>query len=201
MKRIIALVLAAIFCSLTFCACSNENDSTKKDPIALSAREQLSKEEKKLYTYIMETIEEDFENPSAVRILDIGDLTEYGPKIIKVKFQGQTTDDDLKNPIYQICLKTGFDESKKDYIEIRRDRVKARGSMALSQMLNGKYYDSSSDDKKNNEDWAEIMIYEADEGDSLALFSGKIEKSQTDTYSIKLINEAIGEYWEEIGIN
>ena len=90
MKRIIALVLAAIFCSLTFCACSNENDSTKKDPIALSAREQLSKEEKKLYTYIMETIEEDFENPSAVRILDIGDLTEYGPKIIKVKFQGQT---------------------------------------------------------------------------------------------------------------
>ena len=192
MKKTLSLIVALILC-LSLCACGGENNApettttTQPITITLSAREQLTDLEEKLFNNLIAITKESFYEPAAVRVLEVCDYKErskyetpefddllYGPDTIVVRLQGENRVDGTLNHYYLICLKAA--ENKDENIQ---ELIKSYNFLG-------------------HIDWR--MRYSATEGEYIELSdSYSPEKDASGRFNIGQINKALKEYWEEMG--
>lgn len=176
MKRIIALFMALVMC-LTLCACGANNEAT-------TARELLTEKERSLFDALIKMTTENFYEPAAIRILEVGDYEEntankedsilYGPDTVVVRLQGENRMGGTINHYYLVCITAA------------ENMTDAGQSMIELRTLLG--------------DMEQLLDYKGDVGDYAELAdSYKLEASAAELFNIGNINKALAEYWEEIG--
>lgn len=191
MKKVFLLILTIIMC-IPFCACSEDaapvtEATSEATSEALTAREQLSDLEEQLFDHIISITTDTFYEPSAIRLLEIGDYMQrsthdstdvlYGPDTVVVRLQGENRVGGTLNHYYMICLTTAKNTTE-DEIYVDQARY--------ASILDG-------------EDWR-LFRYEGTAGDYDQLYdSYEIKTTCKDIFDIGNINKAIAEYWEDLG--
>lgn len=187
MKKVISLILVFVLC-LPLCACGGGSDVPETTTKPLTAREQLTDFEAKLFNILIDMTKESFYEPSAVRVIEVCDYEErtkyendpdsydllFGPDTIVVRLQGENKAGGTINHFYLICLKSAENKS-----EFAQNQIKMSGF---------------SGNKKGR------MQYKATEGEYAELsdyYSPK--KDASNLISVARINKALKEYWEEMG--
>ena len=198
MKKALSLILALVLC-LSLCACGGGNStgnntepntepntelSTEQSTTPLSARDQLTELESRLFDALVKMVTDDFYEPSAVRVLEIGDFEErtkwdetsllFGPDTVVVRLQGENRVGGTLNHYYRVC-------------------VTAAENMAETAHQSIKTYSLLGD--RNS-----VLDYKGEVGDYAELSDYySFEESATDIFNIAHINKALNEYWEEMG--
>ena len=195
MKKFSFLLLIVLVISL--CGCSsngqqaNNNSSVEKNEESSekTAIEQLNEKEKLLFDALCKITKSDFFEPSAIRVLEIGDYRErtrwgkdsvlYGPDTIVVRLQGENRVGGTLNHYYLVCIKDGESQTSQDLVK----------SLKQLEALRGGYMES-------------ILQYSGTVGDYTELSdSYKLEEdlSNSASWNIGKINKALAEYWENLG--
>ena len=159
---------------LSLCACSNS-----KAPA--TAIDQLTPLEKSLFDALIIMISSDFYEPSSARVLEIGDYEArtnedpttslYGTDTVVVRLQAKNRMGGTLNHYFNICITAA--ENKTEY---------AQNLITYTQSA------------------TTILKYKADVGDYVDYEYYNIEKDASDIFNISRINEALREYWENIGL-
>lgn len=178
MKKIVSLILALVLC-LSLSACGG---GTTTEP--LTAREQLTDLEEKLFNHILAITKKYSVEPSSVRVLEVCDYherskyeataDESGPDTVVVCLQGENKVGGTVNDYVKICIKAG--ENKSEWGQIVIDLQSGSGG-----------------DKEI------LMNYKAKEGEFVILDSYKPKTDSSDLFNVGRINKALKEYWEEMG--
>lgn len=187
----------AIMITMSLSACGNQNQNnesqtnTTKEATEIvattekeiSAQDSLTGEEKLLFNALVRMIK-DFYEPSAVRVLDIGDYTNYEEKdlsslsqadadylrknavTIVVRLQGENKIGGTLSHYYMICLEEGKDT------EWSRSGTFMRADLERT----GKY------------------------GEYIELEDSYTIEENATNYNIGRINKALTEHWEELGL-
>ena len=189
MKKAISLLLALVLC-LSLCACG-DNSEVEEDT--------LTELEQQLVDYIIKIALEEYSEPSAVRVLNIGDYRErsknevdssnYGPDTVVVQLMGQSTLTGNQNPYYRVCLTTTENKSKE-----AQDSIASDTTMLRMYVFNGGAI-SSRNQKRDS-----IMRYSGEAGAYVELSSSHEIEEPTESFSIKRVNTALKEYWENLGV-
>lgn len=187
MKNLIIILLVAVLC-LSVCSCngSNENEpavtttTTVVDPPA--AIDLLNDEELLLFDFLIELTSNDFFEPSAVRVLEVGDYEErshfkgtsyedvlYGPDTIVVRLQGENLAGGTANNHYVIALNTA--ENTTSY---------GKNQTKFDYPLT-------------------VIYYKAEAGQYVQLGESYSIEEPAENYNVGNINRAIAEYWSEMG--
>ncbi len=196
MKNAILYILAlACMLSILLCVCNSDGGETDTTaaPVTTTpptAREQLTSHESDVFEALIKMITADFFEPSAVRILELGeyntsksvigdDGVEYDydvPHTVVVRLQGENRVGGTLNHYYRVCVVAG--EGTTDEVKRRIREYEKYGS------------------------WSEaILEYKADVGDYVNL-GDTYELQESDKgveYDIGRINKALAEYWEDMG--
>lgn len=190
MKKAVSLILALVMC-LSLCACG-ENSSANNDyssvpensTAPLSARDQLTDLESRLFDALVKMVTDDFYEPSAVRVLEIGDFEErtkwdetsliFGPDTVVVRLQGENRVGGTLNHYYRVCV-----TAAENMTEVAQQSIKTYSLLGDRNRV--------LDYKGEVGDYAELSDYYS------------FEESTTDIFNIARINKALNEYWEEMG--
>lgn len=187
MKKMISLFLVFVLC-LSLCACGKNGGATEApetEPMeTLSAREQLTEVEQRLYEALIRMTTADFYEPSAVRVLEIGDYNEntamdetsflYGPDTVVVRLQGENGEGGTLNHYYLVCIKGAENMTETAQITIKTWTM-------IGEMAN-------------------VLKHKGEAGDYAQLpDSYSFEKDAADLFDIGRINKALSEYWAEMG--
>ena len=190
MKKAVSLILALVMC-LSLCACgenssaNNDSSSVPENSTApLSARDQLTDLESRLFDALVKMVTDDFYEPSAVRVLEIGDFEErtkwdetsliFGPDTFVVRLQGENRVGGTLNHYYRVCV-----TAAENMTEVAQQSIKTYSLLGDRN--------SVLDYKGEVGDYAELSDYYS------------FEESTTDIFNIARINKALNEYWEEMG--
>lgn len=190
MKKTISLLLALVLC-LSLCACgenssaNNDSSSVSENSTApLSARDQLTDLESRLFDALVKMVTDDFYEPSAVRVLEIGDFEErtkwdetsliFGPDTVVVRLQGENRVGGTLNHYYRVCV-----TAAENMTEVAQQSIKTYSLLGDRNRV--------LDYKGEVGDYAELSDYYS------------FEESTTDIFNIARINKALNEYWEEMG--
>ena len=196
MKKIIPLLLALVLC-LPLCACGGEAEpnvpETTEQTKPLTAREQLTEREEKLFRCIVAMATDVFFESSAVRVLEVCDYEErtiykdsgpdsydykylYGPDTVVVRLQGENKLSSIINQYFLVCITSA--ENKSEY---------AQTMINNSDNEYVHYKEKRMEFKAEAGEFAGLSVhYEANEDAS-------------DLFNIGRINKALKEYWEEMG--
>ena len=190
MKKALSLILALVLC-LSLCACNDNavvnndtNPVSEPNTAPLSARDQLTELESRLLDALVKMATDDFYEPSAVRVLEIGDFDErtkwdetsllFGPDTVVVRLQGENRVGGTINHYYRVCITAAENMHET-----------AQSSITLYSRLG---------------DRDEVLNYKGEVGDYANLGdSHSFDESATDIFNIGRINRALKEYWEELG--
>ena len=188
MQKRISLLLVFVLC-LSLCACgSSHTAETAATPIPtepLTAREQLTDLEAKLFHLLIDITKDSFYEPSAVRVLEVCDYREgttktdpevydaqYGPDTVVVRLQGENRVGGTANHYYMICLASAVNTSEYGQTMI--------AAFAGNHQMR--------------------MHYKGTEGEYANLGdSYEVKKDASDIFDIGRLNRALKEYWEELG--
>lgn len=190
MKKAVSLILALVMC-LSLCACgenssaNNDSSSVPENSTApLSARDQLTDLESRLFDALVKMVTDDFYEPSAVRVLEIGDFEErtkwdetsliFGPDTVVVRLQGENRVGGTLNHYYRVCV-----TAAENMTEVAQQSIKTYSLLGDRNRV--------LDYKGEVGDYAELSDYYS------------FEESTTDIFNIARINKALNEYWEEMG--
>lgn len=190
MKKAVSLILALVMC-LSLCACgenssaNNDSSSVSENSTApLSARDQLTDLESRLFDALVKMVTDDFYEPSAVRVLEIGDFEErtkwdetsliFGPDTVVVRLQGENRVGGTLNHYYRVCV-----TAAENMTEVAQQSIKTYSLLGDRNRV--------LDYKGEVGDYAELSDYYS------------FEESATDIFNIARINKALNEYWEEMG--
>lgn len=190
MKKAVSLILALVMC-LSLCACgenssaNNDSSSVSENSTApLSARDQLTDLESRLFDALVKMVTDDFYEPSAVRVLEIGDFEErtkwdetsliFGPDTVVVRLQGENRVGGTLNHYYRVCV-----TAAENMTEVAQQSIKTYSLLGDRNRV--------LDYKGEVGDYAELSDYYS------------FEESTTDIFNIARINKALNEYWEEMG--
>ena len=190
MKKALSLILALVLC-LSLCACgenssaNNDSSSVSENSTApLSARDQLTDLESRLFDALVKMVTDDFYEPSAVRVLEIGDFEErtkwdetsliFGPDTVVVRLQGENRVGGTLNHYYRVCV-----TAAENMTEVAQQSIKTYSLLGDRNRV--------LDYKGEVGDYAELSDYYS------------FEESTTDIFNIARINKALNEYWEEMG--
>ena len=185
------LALASMLCIL-LCACNSDGGETNTTSVTTTpptAREQLTSHESDVFEALIKMITADFFEPSAVRILELGEYTtstfvfdddtkvDYDvPHTVVVRLQGENRVGGTLNHYYRVCVVAGEGTSDTAKEQIR-------------------YYEEYG--------WGSeyILKYKADVGDYVNLGDTyELQESYRGVeYDIGRINKALAEYWEDMG--
>ena len=180
MKKALSLILALVMC-LSLFACGGDND-TADNTEPLSAIDQLTKVERHLFDALVKMITKDFFEPSAIRVLEVGDYinrnqwgeysTLYGPDTVVVRLQGENRVGGTLNHYYIVCIRAG----------------------------------ERPDSQRSIDSWAgdiETLLslgYKGEVGDYAELSDNySFKEDAADIFNIGRINKALKEYWEDMG--
>lgn len=192
MKRTLSLALALILC-LGLCACGGtapeaDTAASTTAPVQLTAKEQLTEKELALFDALVKMVTSDFYEPSAIRVLEVGDLDErtkwaddadlkdmlYGPDSVVVRLQGENRVGGTLNNYYRVCITAAENMSES-----------AQSSIKNNTYLG--FMDAVLRHKGEVGDYVELENYEG------------IEEDASDMFDIGRINKALKEYWEDMG--
>ena len=197
MKKVISLLLALVLC-LSLCACG-DNSEAENVPTVPVEEDTLTELEQHLVDYIIKIALEEYSEPSAVRVLNIGDYRErsknevdtsdYGPDTVVVQLMGESTLTGNQNPCYRVCLTTTENKSKDAQESIEYDTT-----MLRVYIINGGAISSKNQTKDS------IMRYKGVAGEYIELSSSHEIAEPTDSFDIKRVNTALKEYWDNLGI-
>lgn len=168
MKRIIALLMVAVL-GISLCACGESKSKT--------AKEMLTEQELAIYNYVLDITTEEFFEPSAAKILSIGDYNDSGAQY--------ETDPDFKSLWSSTTIV-----------------VKIQGENKVGGTVNNCYL-IALNEVHNNErfifDQEDKVMFSCVPGDYAILSkSYEIEEPCPD-YNVGNINRAFTEYWTELG--
>lgn len=185
MKRTLSLALALILC-LGLCACGGtvpeaDTAASTTAPVQLTAKEQLTEKELALFDALVKMVTRDFYEPSAIRVLEVGDLDErtkwadnadakdmlYGPDSVVVRLQGENRVGGTLNNYYRVCITAAENMS-----EFAQSSIKGNTLFRYKGEVG---------------DYVELENYEG------------IEEDASDMFDIGRINKALKEYWEDMG--
>lgn len=179
MRKLIAILFVFVM-SFTVCACDNTNNSTTETTQPPTAYELLSTDEQQLFNMLIDITTDDFYSPQSIRILKIGDERhnedDGGPRTIVLKLQGQNRAGGVLSHCYRFALSSGEDSSDVGQI-----------------MINIYSYNIIEGDR------AKLLEYKATKGDYGELSDSYEISSETDSYSIMRLNNALVEYWRKMG--
>ena len=150
----------------------------------MSARDQLTDLESRLFDALVKMVTDDFYEPSAVRVLEIGDFEErtkwdetsliFGPDTVVVRLQGENRVGGTLNHYYRVCV-----TAAENMTEVAQQSIKTYSLLGDRNRV--------LDYKGEVGDYAELSDYYS------------FEESTTDIFNIARINKALNEYWEEMG--
>ena len=216
-----------IICFVLLCCVLAIGNSLLAFGSADSNIDALSEKEKMLFDAIVDMSTDDFFNPSAVRLLEVGDYSgfefsneteelsqlfeELGmaeqlndalmqPDLVIVRLQGENKAGGTLNHYYKVCIK-GYEktgELNQEMIDALEKQIEISESLvAINDFLD----ESTSDDyEKLMETKSELMEYKADVGDYVDLGDDyEVKEDASDTFDIGKINKALKEYWENLG--
>jgi len=182
MKRIIAVFVMLCMC-LALCACANEEaqpTETPAEPTERPTEPVITEKEQQLVNYLIDIVTDSFYEPSAVRVLEIGDHVDntmwrdegqpeslhefYGPETIVVRLQGENRIGGTLNHYYRICLTSAYNEDERELFA--HEVLRYRGEAGQCAQLSDSY---------------------------------EITENASDEYDIGRINNALKEHWEELG--
>ena len=178
MKKTLSLLLALVMC-LSLCACGANEEQ-------LTAQEQLTELENKLFNCLITITSKDFIEPHTIRVTEICDYkvrTTYdendyrsGPDTIVVRLMAKKASGESTNFYYLICIEAG--------------EKKTSDAQAWIEL----YSDPRWGDKEKK------MEYKAVKNEYTNLgVSYSPETDASDLFDIARINSAIKEHWEQMG--
>ncbi len=191
MKKWMVILLTLAIC-LGLAACGEEPVVTTEPP---TVREQLSAEEERLFSALIQAVTEDFYEPSTVRVFDVWDYDDrtylekykdsddeyersmyehyYGPELVTVRLQAENKIGGTVNHYYRLCM-TGAENTSDDAKERYRD---CRWLGNLVESLN----------------------YSAETGDIVSFGDYYEPKEEAEEFDVGKINRALKEYWDDKG--
>lgn len=203
MKRLFALLLAFVMC-FSLCACGEDNSQGEvEETEELTAREKLTDKEEALFSAIISFVSEDFNAPSEVKLLEVGDYEENSTgnsensdwsDFVVVRLQGQNKLGGALNNHYLVCVNDTkcwnkasnkpmeFSTAQSDFA---RERYEVTGSKeAWESMINQLLIS---------------MRYGGVIGDYAELLDYSITADASNIFDIGKVNRALTEYWEDMG--
>lgn len=204
MKRTLALLLAFVMC-FSLCACGNDNSQENiTENEELTAREKLTEKEEALFSALISFVAEDFNAPSEVRLLEVGDYEENSTgdsensdwaDFVVVRLQGQNKLGGTLNNHYLVCVNDTKCWNK-------ADNKPMEFTTAWSDNWREKYEATGS-----KEHWEEMigcllvsMRSGGVIGDYAELLDYSITTDASDIFDVGKINKALAEYWEDMGL-
>lgn len=177
MKKLIALLVTLVLC-LSICACGTQSPS---------AIEQLTEKEHGLFEALIKLTTEDFYEPSAVRVLELGDFREktsydLGPDTVVVRLQGENRVGGTLNHYYLVCTAAGEDPDQ-DSIELTERILEYEKAVGMEYLESAKM----------------LLSMKGEVGDYVELSDDYSFEKLTNVFDIGRVNNALAEYWEEKG--
>ncbi len=206
MKKVAALLLV-LSMAFALCACGSEADSSVVPEPEKTSIEQLSEKERLLYDAVLDIVSDRFKEPSATRILEIGDCIDnsqktgddFGTETVVVRFQGTDSENGTVNGYYLICTVAADNSENNSMYEIHKLRYESAQLDVLLAKAKGTSVSQKTVDTMTKE--ASIMMqYKAEYKEFLCLGSDyTFTNSPASGYDIGKINSALKEHWDELG--
>ncbi len=159
-----------------------ENEEPPKEETNI---EKLTSNEKGLFDAIIKMTKDTFYEPSAVRLLEVGDYKQNGQagslnlgnSVVVIKLQGENRVGGTLNHYYCVVIKENEwsigEVDAKDYA----NSLRITGDAKLALEIDGKVGDYVELDDRYS-----------------------IEEDASDTFDIGRVNKALKEYWEDMGL-
>ncbi len=230
MKRITVSILVLIMMFSVVGCGKNEKTTTPQEATVLPAStttttantdtketqspiEALNEQEKQLFDALILITKADFYEPSAVKVLEIGDYQYrtkykeddsydllYGPDTVIVRLQGENRVGGTLNHYYIICINSGENESSTAQSQIENYRNMIKTNQKLIGVNELQRNGSSKEEAEIIEAQIKLMKYVAEFGEYIELPDGyEISKDASKDFDIGNINRALKAYWEEMG--
>ena len=185
MRKIFYVLFLCIIMS-ALCACSAEIQKAEETTEENAGMSEL---EEQLFDYIVKMSTESFFDPSAVRLLEVGDHVKrhrytpesdhYGPDTIVLRLQGENRVGGTTNQHFMVCLTTAQNEAF----------LKSSARELIIYMA------------KNGDigDQVYVLTHEGNAGDFVQLKEDYSIVDEVSYVDVGNINRALAEYWESMG--